>query len=214
MHNLHKDKEILNACLALIHSSTCCCWSCCNLDSLLNSLSQFMPEQILHLGLKRFLTVSNPYQTKSILCHLDAFQTKMCASKLIRLRCYISNVCVLHFLCIVICFCLLSEYKECFSLYDQKRRGKMKAQDLLTVMRSLGCCPTLQELNRHLLTHKIGIVYTATCLSKMGCELQNNLNTSPSALHLSVKRIAPPYTHSRVQLFPPTFSSAWSFSHI
>uniref|UniRef100_A0A8C1UL90 Calmodulin-like 4b n=1 Tax=Cyprinus carpio TaxID=7962 RepID=A0A8C1UL90_CYPCA len=54
----------------------------------------------------------------------------------------------------------INEYKECFSLYDQKRRGKMKAQDLLTVMRSLGCCPTLQELDRHLLTHKIGIVYT------------------------------------------------------
>ncbi|XP_058623317.1 calmodulin-like protein 4 isoform X1 [Onychostoma macrolepis] len=69
----------------------------------------------------------------------------------------------------------INEYKECFSLYDQKRRGKMKAQDLLTVMRSLGCCPTLQELNRHLQTHKIdksGELDFSTFLSVMHAQIQ------------------------------------------
>uniref|UniRef100_A0A8C2Q0G1 Calmodulin-like 4b n=1 Tax=Cyprinus carpio TaxID=7962 RepID=A0A8C2Q0G1_CYPCA len=69
----------------------------------------------------------------------------------------------------------INEYKECFSLYDQKRRGKMKAQDLLTIMRSLGCCPTLQELDRHLLTHKIdksGELDFSTFLSVMHAQIQ------------------------------------------
>ncbi|XP_018954366.2 calmodulin-like protein 4 [Cyprinus carpio] len=69
----------------------------------------------------------------------------------------------------------INEYKECFSLYDQKRRGKMKAQDLLTVMRSLGCCPTLQELDRHLLTHKIdksGELDFSTFLSVTHAQIQ------------------------------------------
>ncbi|KAA0724721.1 Calmodulin-like protein 4 [Triplophysa tibetana] len=49
----------------------------------------------------------------------------------------------------------INEFKECFSLYDKKRRGQIYARDLLTVMRCLGCCPTLSELDRHLLTHNI-----------------------------------------------------------
>ncbi|XP_058623319.1 calmodulin-like protein 4 isoform X3 [Onychostoma macrolepis] len=51
----------------------------------------------------------------------------------------------------------------------------MKAQDLLTVMRSLGCCPTLQELNRHLQTHKIdksGELDFSTFLSVMHAQIQ------------------------------------------
>ncbi|XP_016086259.1 calmodulin-like protein 4 isoform X1 [Sinocyclocheilus grahami] len=69
----------------------------------------------------------------------------------------------------------INEYKECFSLYDQKRRGKMKTQDLLTVMRTLGCCPTLQELDRHLLTHTIdksGELDFSTFLSVMHAQIQ------------------------------------------
>ncbi|XP_067236727.1 calmodulin-like protein 4 [Chanodichthys erythropterus] len=69
----------------------------------------------------------------------------------------------------------INEYKECFSLYDQKRRGKMKAQDLLTVMRSLGCCPTLTELDKHLLTHKIdksGELDFSTFLSVMHAQIR------------------------------------------
>ncbi|XP_072000663.1 calmodulin-like protein 4 isoform X3 [Engystomops pustulosus] len=42
------------------------------------------------------------------------------------------------------------EFKECFNLYDKKGKGKIPAQDLLTVMRCLGACPTPIEVNRHL----------------------------------------------------------------
>ncbi|XP_059768930.1 calmodulin-like protein 4 isoform X2 [Balaenoptera ricei] len=47
------------------------------------------------------------------------------------------------------------EYKECFSLYDKQQRGKIKATDLLMVMRCLGASPTPGEVQRHLQTHKI-----------------------------------------------------------
>uniref|UniRef100_A0A8D0NJW2 Calmodulin-like protein 4 n=1 Tax=Sus scrofa TaxID=9823 RepID=A0A8D0NJW2_PIG len=50
---------------------------------------------------------------------------------------------------------LLHKYKECFSLYDKQQRGKIKATDLLTVMRCLGASPTPVEAQRHLQTHKI-----------------------------------------------------------
>ena len=49
----------------------------------------------------------------------------------------------------------INEYKECFSLYDKQQRGKIKATDLLTVMRCLGASPTPVEAQRHLQTHKI-----------------------------------------------------------
>ncbi|XP_037011689.2 calmodulin-like protein 4 isoform X1 [Artibeus jamaicensis] len=47
------------------------------------------------------------------------------------------------------------EYKECFSLYDKQQRGKIKATDLLVVMRCLGASPTPGEAQRHLQTHGI-----------------------------------------------------------
>lgn len=50
----------------------------------------------------------------------------------------------------------LAEFKECFSLYDKKQKGKIDAKDLITVMRSLGTSPTIAEIERHLHTHKIG----------------------------------------------------------
>lgn len=50
----------------------------------------------------------------------------------------------------------LAEFKECFSLYDKKHKGKIHAKDLITVMRSLGTSPTIAEIERHLHTHKIG----------------------------------------------------------
>lgn len=49
----------------------------------------------------------------------------------------------------------INEYKECFSLYDKQQRGKIKATDLIVVMRSLGASPTPGEVQRHLQTHKI-----------------------------------------------------------
>ncbi|XP_014391792.1 PREDICTED: calmodulin-like protein 4 [Myotis brandtii] len=49
----------------------------------------------------------------------------------------------------------INEYKECFSLYDKQQRGKIKATDLLVVMRCLGASPTPGEVQRHLQTHKI-----------------------------------------------------------
>ncbi|XP_053525952.1 calmodulin-like protein 4 isoform X6 [Artibeus jamaicensis] len=49
----------------------------------------------------------------------------------------------------------INEYKECFSLYDKQQRGKIKATDLLVVMRCLGASPTPGEAQRHLQTHGI-----------------------------------------------------------
>ncbi|XP_030630770.1 calmodulin-like protein 4 [Chanos chanos] len=49
----------------------------------------------------------------------------------------------------------MTKFKECFSLYDKKHRGKIEASDLITVMRCLGTSPTLSELDRHLQIHKI-----------------------------------------------------------
>ncbi|KAL4622746.1 calmodulin-like protein 4 isoform X1 [Arapaima gigas] len=50
----------------------------------------------------------------------------------------------------------INEYKECFSLYDKQRKGKIEAKDLITVMRCLGTSPTYNEIDRHLQVHKIG----------------------------------------------------------
>ncbi|NXU81048.1 CALL4 protein, partial [Oreotrochilus melanogaster] len=47
------------------------------------------------------------------------------------------------------------EFKECFSLYDKNQKGKIKATDLMAVMRSLGASPTPGEVQRHLHLHKI-----------------------------------------------------------
>lgn len=49
----------------------------------------------------------------------------------------------------------INEFKECFSLYDKKHKGKIAARDLITVMRSLGTSPTIAEIDRHLQVHKI-----------------------------------------------------------
>ncbi|KAM9807702.1 calmodulin-like protein 4 [Neosynchiropus ocellatus] len=50
----------------------------------------------------------------------------------------------------------IDEYKECFSLYDRQRNGKIAAQDLITVMRCLGSNPTPSEVQRHLLSNSVG----------------------------------------------------------
>ncbi|NXL87050.1 CALL4 protein, partial [Alectura lathami] len=47
------------------------------------------------------------------------------------------------------------EFKECFSLYDKKQKGKIQAADLLAVMRCLGASPTPAEVQRHLHLHNI-----------------------------------------------------------
>ncbi|NWV79551.1 CALL4 protein, partial [Dasyornis broadbenti] len=49
----------------------------------------------------------------------------------------------------------INEFKECFSLYDKKQKGKIKASDLLVVMRCLGASPTPGEVQRHLHLHRI-----------------------------------------------------------
>ncbi|KAM6973369.1 calmodulin-like protein 4 [Aplochiton taeniatus] len=49
----------------------------------------------------------------------------------------------------------ITEFKECFSLYDKKHRGKIEAKDLIIVMRCLGSCPTFSEVDRHLQIQKI-----------------------------------------------------------
>ncbi|NWV02426.1 CALL4 protein, partial [Ptilonorhynchus violaceus] len=49
----------------------------------------------------------------------------------------------------------IHEFKECFSLYDKKRKGKIRGSDLLAVMRSLGASPTPGEVQRHLHLHRM-----------------------------------------------------------
>nr|XP_005997133.1 PREDICTED: calmodulin-like protein 4 [Latimeria chalumnae] len=49
----------------------------------------------------------------------------------------------------------INEFKECFSLYDKKQKGKIAAKDLITVMRCLGTSPTPGEVDRHLFVNKI-----------------------------------------------------------
>ncbi|KAK1890802.1 Calmodulin-like protein 4 [Dissostichus eleginoides] len=39
----------------------------------------------------------------------------------------------------------INEFKECFSLYDKKQKGKIVAKDLITVMRCLGTSPTFEK---------------------------------------------------------------------
>ncbi|XP_059808966.1 calmodulin-like protein 4 isoform X1 [Hypanus sabinus] len=49
----------------------------------------------------------------------------------------------------------IQEFRECFSLYDKKRKGKICSGDLITVLRCLGTSPTPGEVRRHLLHHNI-----------------------------------------------------------
>ncbi|XP_033490474.2 calmodulin-like protein 4 isoform X1 [Epinephelus lanceolatus] len=49
----------------------------------------------------------------------------------------------------------INEFKECFSLYDRQRKGKIEARELITVMRCLGSNPTPSEVHRHLMSHTI-----------------------------------------------------------
>ncbi|XP_028999413.1 calmodulin-like protein 4a [Betta splendens] len=69
----------------------------------------------------------------------------------------------------------INEIKECFSLYDKKRKGKIDARDLITVMRCLGTSPTLGEIERHLQVHKIektGELDFSTFLTMMHRQMQ------------------------------------------
>ncbi|KAK7891260.1 hypothetical protein WMY93_023223 [Mugilogobius chulae] len=47
----------------------------------------------------------------------------------------------------------INDFKECFSLYDRQRNGRIQASDLMLVMRCLGSSPTPNEVQRHLLCH-------------------------------------------------------------
>ncbi|KAM4893152.1 calmodulin-like protein 4 [Sylvia borin] len=49
----------------------------------------------------------------------------------------------------------INEFKECFSLYDKKQKGKIQGSELLAVMRSLGASPTPGEVQRHLQLHRL-----------------------------------------------------------
>ncbi|XP_030650032.1 calmodulin-like protein 4a [Chanos chanos] len=69
----------------------------------------------------------------------------------------------------------INEFKECFSLYDKKRKGKITAKDLITVMRCLGTSPTFNEIQRHLQVHKIdknGELDFSTFLTMMHRQMQ------------------------------------------
>lgn len=71
--------------------------------------------------------------------------------------------CVGTYLSLTACVCVVADFKECFSLYDRQRKGKIEAQELITVMRCLGLNPTPAEVQRHLLSHNIGTALTV-CL--------------------------------------------------
>uniref|UniRef100_A0A3B4H5R4 Calmodulin-like 4b n=1 Tax=Pundamilia nyererei TaxID=303518 RepID=A0A3B4H5R4_9CICH len=66
----------------------------------------------------------------------------------------------------------INEFKECFSLYDRQRKGKIEAKELITVMRCLGSSPTPSEVQRHLLSHNMGELDFSTFLSIMHRQLQ------------------------------------------
>ncbi|CAL8361886.1 calmodulin-like protein 4a [Gadus morhua] len=69
----------------------------------------------------------------------------------------------------------INEFKECFSLYDKKQKGKIEAGELITVMRSLGTSPTFSEIDRHLQVHKIakqGELDFSTFLTMMHRQMQ------------------------------------------
>lgn len=67
------------------------------------------------------------------------------------------------------CLCVVvADFKECFSLYDRQRKGKIDAQELITVMRCLGLNPTPAEVQRHLLSHNIGISPTRLSAAVLG----------------------------------------------
>ncbi|XP_041074423.1 calmodulin-like protein 4 [Polyodon spathula] len=69
----------------------------------------------------------------------------------------------------------INEFKECFSLYDKNRKGKIVAKDLITVMRCLGTCPTFGEVDRLLQVHKIdknGELDFSTFLTTMHTQMQ------------------------------------------
>ncbi|XP_023125735.1 calmodulin-like protein 4a [Amphiprion ocellaris] len=69
----------------------------------------------------------------------------------------------------------INEFKECFSLYDKKQKGRIQARDLITVMRCLGTSPTFSEIERHLQVHKIekaGELDFSTFLTMMHRQMQ------------------------------------------
>ncbi|XP_063333596.1 calmodulin-like protein 4 isoform X1 [Pelmatolapia mariae] len=69
----------------------------------------------------------------------------------------------------------INEFKECFSLYDRQRKGKIETKELITVMRCLGSSPTPSEVQRHLLSHNMdreGELDFSTFLSIMHRQLQ------------------------------------------
>ncbi|XP_034018366.1 LOW QUALITY PROTEIN: calmodulin-like protein 4 [Thalassophryne amazonica] len=69
----------------------------------------------------------------------------------------------------------INEFKECFSLYDRKHKGKINTKDLITVMRCLGTSPTFNEIDRHLQVHKIektGELDFSTFLTMMHRQMQ------------------------------------------
>ncbi|XP_035646118.1 calmodulin-like protein 4 [Oncorhynchus keta] len=69
----------------------------------------------------------------------------------------------------------INEFKECFSLYDKKHKGKIEAKDLIIVMRCLGVSPTFIEVDRHLQISKIdkcGELDFSTFLTMMHQQIQ------------------------------------------
>ncbi|KAJ0069605.1 hypothetical protein NL108_011102, partial [Boleophthalmus pectinirostris] len=67
------------------------------------------------------------------------------------------------------------DFKECFSLYDRQRNGRIQAADLMLVMRCLGSSPTPNEVQRHLLIHNTergGELDFSTFLTIMHRQLQ------------------------------------------
>jgi len=48
----------------------------------------------------------------------------------------------------------ISEYRDCFNLFDKSKSGKLNCTEIVSVMRALGTTPTVLEINKEL--KKIG----------------------------------------------------------
>lgn len=74
----------------------------------------------------------------------------------------------------------IAGYRDCFNLYDKDRIGKISCGDLMTVMRSLGACPTTKEITAHLgyidkeLSHTMDFSQFLTVMHKQTSEENAN----------------------------------------
>lgn len=149
-------------------------------------------------------TLKTLYVMKNIMCH-PLWTSSSCY--VISSGC--SNLCSLLYIypylfiynsLTGVCVCVVADFRECFSLYDRQRKGKIEAQELITVMRCLGSNPTPSEVQRHLLSHNIG-----TCVTRLS-ELYSD-QISPASCASLPESIKPPKLPASIATRPSACSS-------